>query len=181
MTPWPVSKQHRLTLSVKTTPVFQTWYFTSMELNLKYRSVYQHIFIMWIRGYQHIYWLAPGKTTGDIETLSTTDDTSIIRDASVLLGYQIFSLCDVRTTVSGQFPMLRFQNMSGKYGTGPGVCPAHRWLQAVLLLRLLLPFLSELQSKAAWSRPKRSLIFSQPYNSPYLSITWQEKKPTYSA
>ena len=63
--------------------------------------------------------------------------------------------------------MLLFQHVMEKWNW-----TAHRWLQAELLLSLFLPVLSELQSKAAWSRPKRSLIFSQPYNSPYLSITW---------
>lgn len=37
---------------------------------------------------------------------------SIIGDASVLLGYQIFSLFDVKTTVRGQFLMLLYENMS---------------------------------------------------------------------
>lgn len=66
-----------------------------------------------------------------------------------------------------------------KYVEYMGICPTHTWLQAVFFLSLFLPFLSELQSKAAWSRPKRLLIFSQPYNSPYLSITWQQKQHSY--
>lgn len=53
---------------------------------------------------------------------------------------------------------------------------AHRLLQAFCLLSFFLSFLSELKSRAAWSRPRSSLIFSQPYKSPYLSITWQGEK-----
>ncbi len=52
----------------------------------------------------------------------------------------------------------------------------HRVLQEVSLFSFFLSFLWELKSKAALSRPRSSLIFSQPYKSPYLSITWQEKQ-----
>lgn len=58
---------------------------------------------------------------------------------------------------------------------------AHRLLQALCLLSFFLSFLSELKSSAAWSRPRSSLIFSHPYKSPYLSITWQGKWQVYIA
>lgn len=59
----------------------------------------------------------------------------------------------------------------------------HRWrfkthttLQAVSFFSRSFSFLSELKSRAAWSNPSSSLIFSQPYKSPYLSITWDREK-----
>lgn len=58
----------------------------------------------------------------------------------------------------------------------PSPLIAYKWLQATLLFGRFPSSLTELKSKAAWSRPRSSLIFSQPYSSPYLSITWKEER-----
>lgn len=128
---------------------------------------------MWIRVY-HFSILLAVEVHGDMLKLPSRHAITIMR-TGLFYALTLPEFQSIWKTKGQRFPRLCCLNVC-KYVEYMGICPAHTWLQAVFFLNLFLPFLSELQSKAAWSRPKRLLIFSQPYNSPYLSITWQEKQ-----
>lgn len=126
---------------------------------------------MWIRVYNFPYYSwGPRRCCWNSPPDMTSQSWERASYALTLPEFQ-----SIWKTKGQHFPCLCCLNVC-RYVEYMGICLAHTWLQAVFFLNLFLPFLSELQSKAAWSRPKRLLIFSQPYNSPYLSITWQEKQ-----